>query len=185
MKWSQLDLDRGRWTLLSAETKNDERHIIPLTLPVIEILRSVRAFQSDRQWQKCEFVFSSNGRTAISGYSKADAALYARANKIAAEADLGALEPWTPHDFRRTFSTVMADNGPDGRRPSGEFIPPEAVEYILNHRSASNSGVRGIYNRHMYASEKRRTLEIWAGYILDLARPKGANVTDISEGRHG
>lgn len=185
MKWAQLDFERGRWTLPAAETKNDERHIIPLTLPVIDVLKSVRDIQSSMRWTKCEFVFSSNGRTPISGYSKADKALYQKANKVAADNGLNSLDPWTPHDWRRTFSTVMADNGPDGRRPDGEFIPPEAVEYILNHSSASKSGVRGVYNRHMYAGEKRRALEIWAGYLFDLGRPETANVTNIAEARHG
>jgi hypothetical protein len=42
-------------------------------------------------------------------------------------------------------------------------IEPHIVEAILGHRSGVISGVAAIYNRHLYADEKKDALQRWAG----------------------
>ena len=39
---------------------------------------------------------------------------------------------------------------------------PHVVEAILNHVSGHRAGVAGIYNRAIYATEKREALDKWS-----------------------
>lgn len=59
-------------------------------------------------------------------------------NKLDAKfAAAGSLPPWRLHDLRRSVATELANLG----------IQPHIIEAVLNHVSASKSGVAGIYNR--------------------------------------
>lgn len=62
------------------------------------------------------------------------------------------LEPFTPHDLRRTFATRLADTG----------IAPHIIEKCLNHRM---QGVMGIYNRAEYEQERIAAAEAWAAEL--------------------
>jgi len=48
-------------------------------------------------------------------------------------------------------------------------VLPHVVEAILNHISGHKAGVAGIYNRTIYAPEKRAALHKWADYITALS----------------
>ena len=61
---------------------------------------------------------------------------------------------FTVHDLRRTASTLLHENG----------WPSDVVEKALNH---SVGGVRGIYNRAEYSSQRKEMLQYWADYIDD------------------
>ncbi len=91
------------------------------------------------------FVF---GRTATAGFSGWSD------SKI--QLDLEAkVEHWTLHDFRRTGSTRMNEEG----------VLPHVVEAVLNHVSGSKGGVAGTYNKAMYLKEKRAALNTLASFI--------------------
>ena len=62
---------------------------------------------------------------------------------------------WRHHDLRRTVATRMADLG----------IEPHVIEAILNHVSGTKAGVAGVYNRSLYAAEKRAALLVWADHV--------------------
>jgi integrase len=91
-----------------------------------------------------DFVF---GRTGIQNYSHA---------KLEIDAKLQ-MEPWVLHDLRRTAATRMIDLG----------VLPHSVEAVLNHH-AHRSGVAGVYNRSLCASEKAQALDRWAAHVLAL-----------------
>jgi integrase len=65
------------------------------------------------------------------------------------------LEPWRLHDLRRSMASGMAKMG----------VQMPVVEKILNHISGSFAGVAGVYQRHDFADEKRKALEIWARHL--------------------
>ena len=46
---------------------------------------------------------------------------------------------------------------------------PHVIEAILNHISGHKAGVAGIYNRAIYAPEKRAALQKWADHIAALS----------------
>jgi len=62
------------------------------------------------------------------------------------------LEPFTPHDLRRTFATRLADIG----------IPPHIIEKCLNHRM---QGVMAIYNRAEYEADRIAAAQAWANEL--------------------
>src|SRR3984957_5938703 len=66
--------------------------------------------------------------------------------------------PCPLHDIRRSVATHMGDNG----------VQPHIIEAVLNHISGHKAGVAGIYNRAVYASEKRTALRRWAEHVLCL-----------------
>ena len=52
---------------------------------------------------------------------------------------------------------------------------------VLNHSSGSFGGIVGVYQRHDFADEKRRALEIWGRHALALTRPpERSNVVALS-----
>jgi integrase len=60
------------------------------------------------------------------------------------------MKPWTPHDFRRTVATRIAEQlGIEGEK---------FVKRVLGH---SDGRVTAVYNRYGYVKEMRRILEQW------------------------
>lgn len=149
MRWDELDLEAGLWSIPGARTKNHKPHIVPLTPMAIDILTN---------WPRLvgsPFVFPARGKPdqAYTGYSKGKRNL-----DKAVE-----LHDWTLHDLRRTAATGMARDG----------VPPHVVERLLNHVSGTFGGVAGVYNRFAYLDEMRGALTAWDGHIARLPS-KGA-----------
>ena len=145
MRWSELDLDNGLWSLPSTRVKNSTAHIVPLAPLAIDILKSVPRFQNS------DFVFTTTGTTSISGFGR----LKERLDAAFADA-----EDWRFHDLRRTMATNMAMLR----------VAPHIIEAVLNHKSGIVSGVAAIYNRHAYLDEKREALELWAKKVEEMTR---------------
>lgn len=160
MKWSEVDLDAKLWTIPRERAKNGQAHPVPLSEPVLAILRALPRVG--------EHVFSTNGRTAVSGFSKIKAAID---NSIEnTRRDAGALLPWVFHDLRRTAASGMARLG----------ITLPAIEKVLNHVSGSFGGIVGVYQKHSFADEKRHALEAWGGFIQRLVADRPAdNVVEM------
>lgn len=148
------ELVDGVIALPESRTKNHLPHHIPLSPLALEVLAGVQRLPD------CRFIFSTNGKTPISGFSKMKTAL----DKIVAKKRIenGATEPmpaWRLHDLRRSAATRMHELG----------VMPHHVEAILNHVSGSaKSGVAGTYNVAQYDREKRAGLELWANHILSV-----------------
>jgi hypothetical protein len=112
------------------------------------------------------FVFTTTGRTPVSGFSRIkrriDAAMLARAQREAEDADLDpnllTLPAWRIHDLRRTVATGLQRLG----------VPMPVTEKVLNHVSGSHGGIAGVYQRHEYANEKRSALEAWANLLTTI-----------------
>ena len=64
MRWSELDLGEGIWTLPAKRTKNASLHTIPLTPLAIFILKSVPRFLDS------DLVFTTTGTSPISGFGR-------------------------------------------------------------------------------------------------------------------
>jgi integrase len=159
MQWSDIDLDQKRWTLPREKTKGDRSHIVPLGPLALEMLRSVK-----KTSKPADYVFTTTGDTAVSGFSKA--------KKKLDEDSL--LQGWRLHDLRRTVASKMAGIG----------IAPHVVEKVLNHTSGEISGVAAIYNRHGYEDEKLTALEAWENKLEQiLERKSRKNIVPISEAR--
>jgi integrase len=142
MAWTEIDLDRGTWTIPAARSKNGRAHTLPVMPMMGEIVASVPRMVTRNQL----FGARSHGFT---NWTLPKPVLDKRS---------GVTEPWTIHDIRRTVATRMNDIG----------IAPHIVEQILNHQSGSRRGVAGVYNRSSYEREVKAALAAWHGHLRAL-----------------
>jgi integrase len=140
---SELDRTGSCIRLPKARAKNDESRIIPLTPLAWRIVTEGPSIAGSA------LVFTTNGKTPVSGWSKAKAAL---------DRHTGINEHWTIHDLRRTAATGLERLG----------TPLQVTEAILGHTAGSKGGVVGIYQTHKYEAEKREALNRWTARVLDL-----------------
>ena len=161
MDWHELTQAAGEWNIPAGRAKNGTAHTVPLNSPALSLLNE-RA--GKEHWPKKGLIFSTTGKTAISGFSKAKA----RLDKLIAEAnDDEPLKPWRLHDLRRTLATGLQRLG----------VRFEVTEAVLNHVSGSKSGVAGVYQRHDWKQEKRDALDAWAAHIERILH--GADQTNV------
>ena len=176
MTASEVDIDARLWTIPRARAKNDQEHHVPLSDDVLAILAAMPRIAGE-----AGYLFTTSGKTPVSGYSRAKAivteAMVAVARQEAEEAgedpDAVSVPPWTLHDLRRTAASGMARLG----------IPVHVVEAVLNHKSGAIKGVAAIYNRYNYADEKRNALDAWAHYVAGLMDGESTNVVPITNRR--
>lgn len=144
MRWSELDLEKGTLTLKGSRTKNGTLHVLPLPPQAVAILSAIPRFLDS------EYVFTTTGRTPISGYGRFK-------QRLEVFVGLDA-EDWRFHDLRRTAATNMAIMG----------VQPHIIEAVLNHKTGIVSGVAAVYNRYAYVDEKREALERWGRHVEGL-----------------
>lgn len=175
-QWSEFSAD-GIWTIPGQRCKNGKEHLVHVSPQAKAILDTLpRVPSPDNPDTDSPFLFSTTGRTPISGFSKAKAHL----DKAIAQARTKAgnsttMPPWKPHDLRRTLATGLADKG----------TAVHVVEKLLNHNPASMGGVAAIYNRYEYLPERKAALEIWGVHVANLLQdtPEKSNVVDFSKSR--
>ncbi|MDE3080960.1 MAG: integrase arm-type DNA-binding domain-containing protein, partial [Paracoccaceae bacterium] len=154
-KMSEDELRGDMWHLPASRTKNQRPHDVPLSDAVRGILDTLPRIVG-RDSRSRGLIFSTNGKSAISGFSKTRNNIHDAMLEIAQEELVGVEIPrWTFHDLRRTAATGMARLG----------IPLRVTEAVLNHVSGSGAGIVSVYQRHDFADEKRAALEAWAGFV--------------------
>jgi integrase len=165
LPWSELNEAEAMWSLPADRAKNGAASEIPLSsLAQAEITSVAEHAGKPDKWPRRGLLFSTTGRTPVSGYSKAKRKLDAEIAKLN---DGEALDHWTFHDLRRTLATGM-------QRLGARF---EVTEAILNHVSGSRSGIAGIYQRHDWKPEKKAALQAWSDHIERLL--SGADETNV------
>ena len=155
MTWDELDLDNSQWEIPSSRTKNEKPHTVHLSEQAAAVISDITGIGS--------FVFTSNGKTPFSGFSKSKKRLD----------ELSEVKEWRLHDIRRTVVSRMAQLG----------IAPHIADKILNHQSGTISGVAAVYQRHEFLEERKTALDAWGNYVQALMDGKDKdNVVNIHEG---
>lgn len=180
-RWQDIDIAAKTLTIPKERSKNRITHEIPLSDAALKIIECLPRVDGGKA--ASGFVFTTTGRTPVSGFSRAkekiDAALYDAMSTLAKERGddpkkVKSPENWTLHDLRRTAASGCAGLG----------IAPHVVEAVLNHRSGTIKGVAAVYNRYSYGTEKRAALEAWGRYVETLVSGKPAgNVFELSTAR--
>jgi integrase len=140
MRWSEIDLDKGIWTLPGARAKNKREMKFELPQMALDLLPQ----KIDGQ----DFVFGAMG----GGYSKWFL------DKKALDARLK-IAPWQLRDIRRSVATGMG---------TSLGIAPHVIECLLNHVGGFRAGVAGVYNRSPYSVEMRNALAMWSDHVRAL-----------------
>jgi integrase len=171
MRWDELTDDLATLRLPGARTKNHLAHDVYLAPLACDPLAALPRFAS------CPYVFTTNGKTPVSGFSKMKEALDVAMLALARE-ERGAdatIPPWRTHDLRRSCATGMAGIG----------VAPHVIEACLNHVSGSRAGVAGVYNREQYEPEKRVAWQRWASHVEGLVNGQARNVVALLPHRGG
>ena len=143
------------WELPGSRTKNHKAHVVALSPQAAEIIRAVPRVGA--------LVFSTTGKTPLSGFSKAKGRIDHWIAERMATAGAQPMRQWSLHDLRRTMVTMMNEQ---------LSVVPHVVEAVVNHVTGSaKAGVAGVYNRALYAAERREALNRWAEYIYSLPNP--------------
>lgn len=141
MRWADLDLAAGTWTLTSGQTKGKRASLVPLSLAALAIVKDMPRIG--------DYVFGTSANTPMRGFAREKALI----DQFLDSKGEGIAEPWRFHDLRRSAATHMVRLG----------IPELVVSRVLNH---AVQGVTGkVYALHSYAPEKRHALESWAAEI--------------------
>lgn len=155
-RWEEFDLAAAVWHLPAERTKTDAGIDIPLPGPAAEALHELHRLACGSEW-----VFPAR---------KAQHHMIPHIHENTLNVALAKVKPLMPdvppfciHDFRRTARTHLAALGVD----------PHIAERCLNHKL---KGVEGIYNRHDYFDERRKALDLWAGFLEACEKGEGFNV---------
>jgi len=162
---TDAEIEGDLWRLSADRTKNGRAHDVPLSEAVRGVMAGVERIRAP-----AGYMFTTTGKTPVSGYHKARNNI---AEQMKAAAGDASIPHWTFHDLRRTCATDMARLG----------IPVRVTEAVLNHVSGTGGGIVGVYQRHDYADEKRQALEAWGRFVLSLTEGTPDNVVTLAEAR--
>jgi integrase len=155
--------------LPAERTKNKKPHLVPLSDAAVALLAKQQRRVDDDGTLR-EFVFGI-GQRGFSGWSRCKERLDQRITKELG----GELPHWTPHDARRTMSTIMNDR---------LDVLPHVVEAILNHVSSQGSGksgVSGTYNKALYLRQRVSALRLWADHLMAVVEGHQDNVIPLKQ----
>lgn len=167
MRWSELAEDFSVWTIPAGRMKNGKAHDVHLPEAARAVLRSVPRLGGGG------LVFTTTGKTPVSGFSKAkdrlDAAVLKARGEAAARAgkDAAPLAGWRLHDLRRTGVSTLARLGFDSI----------VADKLLAHKPAKLRGVASVYQRHDFGAERARALDAWAAHVTDAG--EAGNVVQL------
>jgi integrase len=141
LKWSELDLDEGTWTIPKGREgmKRGYQHVTPLPTQAVEALRRIQPISGRYDYV---FIGRNDWRKPLS-----DGAVTSLLKSI------GYGGKQTAHGFRHLVSTALNEKGYD----------PDWVERQLAH--GDPDGIRGTYNKAVYLDQRRKMMQAWADYL--------------------
>ena len=161
-EWREFDLNNAVWTLPAERSKNKKSIKIPLSQPVIKLLKSLQNNQT-LQNNQSKFVFSSFHKNNTGAISSAILNIYIcdliKHNEIIKESI-------TPHDARRFVRTTL-NKIIDGNATEKQFI----CERVLNHSlqlQGVNTQILNTYLIDDFFAERKNALEKLADYISNI-----------------
>ncbi|MFB2858592.1 MULTISPECIES: tyrosine-type recombinase/integrase [Aeromonas] len=162
MCWSHINGDR--WTI--PETKNGRAHVVTLCPPAMAILEQQRVLSNG------PFVFESS---SLPGQPITGDAVTRALERVRLKY-LGELEPFSPHDLRRSAATGCV-----------EYLdaPERLIELMLNH--VPKDRLIRTYQVGQQAEKLRALFLRWGSFVADLVRPvehqEPSNVVRMEFGR--
>lgn len=145
-RWVNVDLDTAEWQIPAENSKTGKPHVVYLSAQAIEIFKELRRL-------------SAGSELVLPGRSSLKKPFAQNAMNTALKVALAGQEipAFTIHDLRRTASTLLHEGG----------WPADVVEKALNH---TIGGVRGVYNRAEYGTQRKEMLQFWANFVDEAIR---------------
>lgn len=165
MDWCELAHNEQCWKIPANRSKNGVPHEVPLSPASVLVINSLAGGDA---WPRNGLLFTTTGKTPISGFAKLKIRLDEEMNRRLANpsvaphanSNVDTISSWRVHDLRRTVATGLQRLG----------VRFEVTEAILNHVSGARSGIAGVYQRHDWKDEKREALGAWARHVENVVR---------------
>jgi integrase len=138
----ELSPDGRVWIIPAARYKSNRDLLIPLSAAAQAIIRSMPVLPGG------DYVFSEDGKYPLGNFSVRKA----RFDKLCGVSN------WRIHDLRRAARTLLSRAG----------VNPDTSERALGH---ALTGVRRVYDRHEFQSEKAAAFELLAQMVERITRP--------------
>lgn len=160
----ELDATGALWTIPAARYKTGQVQRVPLSAHARRLLADAAAYngQSDYVFPSPQSITRTpdDADRCVDRHSLSRAILRKlgtpTAEGIAPAAGTFGLEPFTPHDLRRTCRTHLAKLR----------VPSEIAERVLGHKIG---GMVDVYDQHDYLDECREALALWGAKLDKLA----------------
>jgi integrase len=151
--WKEIDLETRRWIIPKERMKMEKEHLVPLTIPVVQVLERMKAL-GDRG-----YVFPGEKAKKPFNLQALGHALRRKANQEILKRH--GVAPFQPHDIRRTAATIM-------RKLKFGLV----VDRVLAHLPQSIADKH--YDMHDYEKEKAEALQGLADHLAAIeARARG------------
>ena len=153
----EFDLKAKLWHIPAAHSKNRKAHDVPLSNLALEVLAGLDTLAGDSEY-------------LLPSPSVKDAPIHSQAltRAITRNREKFKIEAFNVHDLRRTAASQMTALG----------IPRLHVSKILNH---TGRDVTAVYDRHDYADDKRKALNLWADTLRAIIKGKRKKVVKIRQ----
>jgi integrase len=166
MKWTDVDLDTGKWTIPHFEDEKGVPDQLMLPPLMLDIVKAQLPPLGDSQ-----YVFPAyRGNGFMCALAVLKRTFDAKLQKLVKDEKLPAMPPWTLHDLRRTSRSLMTKAN----------IPFHVAEAILGHKIP---GVAGIYDRDDLAKPMADALVTLAAFIERKVNPPADNVIEMTAHR--
>ena len=140
--WTEFDLEKAVWTIPAERMKAGETHVVPLSSPVVALLRK----RWDERISDTGLVFSNDGKKPISDMTM---------TKLLRDDGFASI---TVHGFRSTFTDWAAE--------CTDF-PKEVADKALAHKLSNK--VEAAYRRTDFLEKRRSLMKHWADYLGNRA----------------
>lgn len=148
-RWDEIDFDKVEWLIPAERMKKDKPHLVPLSRQAVAMFEELKGLASRSPW-----VLPSRNTLK-------EPTAHSTLNQAIRSLDLG-VRDFVIHDFRRTASTQLHEAG----------FNSDWIEKALAHEQ---KGVRGVYNKAEYRSQRREMLQWWAD-LVDAQIEEGRKV---------
>ena len=156
-KWDEVDFEAGKWTIPSERMKGGLAHIVYLSRQAVDLFIGLQYIGDGAS----EYVFPGRNDSTISIVPQSPNKWINAARRAAAKKGIE-IAAFTPHDFRRTFSTLANEEG----------FRPDIIERCLAHE---HHDIRAVYNRAEYAKERKELMQWWADKVTAIATERAVN----------
>jgi len=140
--WTEFDLENAVWTIPAERMKAGETHVVPLSAPVVALLRK----RWNERTSNTGLVFSNDGKKPISDMTM---------TKLLRDDGIASV---TVHGFRSTFTDWAAE--------CTDF-PKEVADKALAHKLPNK--VEAAYRRTDFFEKRRSLMKQWADYLGTIA----------------
>ena len=143
-RWSEFDLEAGRWDIPAERMKMKTPHVVPLSPQALDVLRTLHTV--------------TGGRELLFPGERDHAKPMSNNTILGALARMGYKHKMTGHGFRGIASTVLHEHGFDHAH----------IELQLAH--IERNEVSAAYNHALYLPQRAKLMAWWGEYLEGLAR---------------